>query len=487
VRLRHRDGSWLWFDASITNLLDNPGVEGIVANLRDINERKAIAERLEHAAIHDPLTGLPNRALFGDRLGLALNRAQRRHSQVGVIFLDLDHFKLINDSLGHAAGDELLKVVGERLSSALRVSDTVARFGGDEFVVLCDEVTDEATVLDVAGRITETVARPTMLAKREVFITASLGVVISGRPGHAAEELLRDADAAMYRAKDHGRARIELFDERTHTRAVDHLQTDADLHRALERAEFQVHYQPIVDLQTGRVSGFEALIRWLHPTRGLIHPAEFIDHAEEIGLIVPIGAWVLEEACRQTALWHARRNGGPPLSISINLSPRQLAEPSLPHELAQILQRTGVDPNAIWLELTEGALMHDAESTSSALRALRAQGVHLAVDDFGTGYSSLGHLKRFPVEMLKIDQAFVAGLGHDPEDTTIVGAVISLARSLGLAAVAEGLETPLQLAELRTMGCDYAQGYLFGAPKSAQGIGDRPADDLSSLHTTTPS
>jgi EAL domain-containing protein (putative c-di-GMP-specific phosphodiesterase class I) len=286
----------------------------------------------------------------------------------------------------------------------------------------------------------------------------------------------------MYRAKDQGRARTELFDETAHQLAVTHLQTDADLHRALERSEFRVHYQPIVDLETGLVCGFEALARWQHPTRGLLNPEEFISLAEDAGLIVPIGAWILEEACRQTKLWQERQRGDQDLGISVNVSPRQLGDPSLPEELERILHVTGIDPRMVWLELTEGALMQDADESIRALEGLTAQGVRLAVDDFGTGYSSLAHLKRFPVELLKVDQTFVDGLGREPEDTSIVGAVVSLAHSLGLSAIAEGLETPLQLAELRTMGCDYAQGYLFGAPKAADAIGDHPADDLSAWH-----
>jgi diguanylate cyclase (GGDEF)-like protein/PAS domain S-box-containing protein len=487
-RYFHADGHVLWVLVSVSLVRAADGNPlYMIGQIEDITERKAIAERLEHAAIHDPLTELPNRVLLADRLSLALSQSHRRRAQVGVIFLDLDRFKLINDSLGHAAGDELLTVLSERLQGSVRPGDTVARFGGDEFVVVCHDPINRDTVLDVAQRVGKAVARPAIVNGREVFVTASVGVVISKRASDTPEELLRDADAAMYRAKELGRDRIEVFDERSHRQAMEQLETGADLHHALERNELEVHYQPIVDLETGRVSGFEALVRWRHPIRGLIQPVGFVDFAEETGLIVPIGNWVLEEACREAVRWQSRRRGGECLSISVNVAPRQLAEPTLADDLAQVLRRTAINPETVWLELTEGALSHDATSTIGTLKALRAQGVHLAVDDFGTGYSSLGHLKRFPVEMLKVDQTFVDGLGREAEDTSIVGAVVNLAHSLGLTAVAEGLETQVQLGELRTMGCDYAQGDLFGAPKLARVIGDQPADDLSSWQVAEPS
>jgi diguanylate cyclase (GGDEF)-like protein/PAS domain S-box-containing protein len=478
-RYVHAAGHPLWVSLSVS-LVRSPDGEPLyqIGQLEDITERKAISERLHHAAIHDALTGLPNRALFVERLATALARAEHHDHRVGVIFLDLDRFKLVNDSLGHATGDRLLKVVADRLCHAIRSGDTVARFGGDEFVVLCDEVADEAAVREVAERVAAEVARPVALSGAEVFVTGSLGVVLSGRPADSPDALVRDADAAMYLAKDHGRARIEVFDERAHVRALDHVRMGGDLHRAIDRGELRVHYQPVVDLETGRVRGFEALVRWMHPTRGLLLPAAFIPLAEETGLIVPIGSWVLEEACRQTVEWQRRRHDEAPLSINVNLAPRQLAEPSFPDELHRILTSTGIDPDAVWLELTEGALMEDVANVRRELETLRGRGVHLAVDDFGTGYSSLAHLKRFPVEALKVDHTFVDGLGNEPEDTSIVTAVINLAHSLGMAAVAEGLETRQQLAELRTMGCDFAQGYLFGAPRSPDEIGERPADDL---------
>jgi diguanylate cyclase (GGDEF)-like protein/PAS domain S-box-containing protein len=479
-RYLDREGRVVWASVSVSLVRDANGDPlYTVGQVEDITERKAIAERLEHAAIHDPLTGLPNRVLFMDRLEHALTVAARSRRRVGVVFLDLDRFKFVNDSYGHAAGDRLLVAVADRLRSALRPSDTVARFGGDEFVVLCEEVAGEEAALEIAGRMSDAVSRPVLLPEGEVFVTASLGVALSGTADDTAENLLRDADTAMYRAKDQGRARTEVFDERTHQRAVHQLRTGNDLHRALERREFQVHYQPVVDVPTGSVAGFEALVRWQHPTRGLILPGDFVALAEETGLIVPLGAWVLEEACRQVAAWQARMpDDAPPLFISVNLSPRQLAEPTLPAETARILEHTGVDPASVWLEITESTLMHDAESAIGALRALRALGVHLSVDDFGTGYSSLSYLKRFPVEALKVDRSFVDGLGRESGDSAIVTAVITLAHALGLRAVAEGVETDIQLNELQMLGCDMAQGYLFSHPK--------PASQLEHLVTSTP-
>jgi EAL domain-containing protein (putative c-di-GMP-specific phosphodiesterase class I) len=304
-----------------------------------------------------------------------------------------------------------------------------------------------------------------------VFVTASIGIALSGGELETPETLLRNADAAMYRAKEQGRARAEVYESESHDRAVRHLRTGNELHRALERGELRMHYQPIVRLEDGMITGFEALLRWEHPERGLVRPDEFVGLAEETGLVVPIGVWALEESCRQTVEWH---NAGCNVTISVNLSPRQLAEPSLPDDVARVLRETGIRPDTVWLEITENTLMRDAESMARSLAALRALGVHLAVDDFGTGYSSMTYLKRFPVDALKVDRSFVDGLGREPEDTAICTAVVSLAHALGLRAVAEGVETPEQLAELRTLGCELAQGYLFGKPEPAEAHGLRP-------------
>jgi diguanylate cyclase (GGDEF)-like protein/PAS domain S-box-containing protein len=478
-RYVHADGHSIWTSLSVSLVRSSDGEPLYqIGQIEDITERRAISEQLTHAAIHDPLTGLPNRTLLTDRLGLALERARRNGGQIGVIFLDLDRFKFVNDSLGHVTGDELLKILGDRLRTAMRPSDTVARFGGDEFVVLCEGMEGTAAIMDVAERVADVIASPVSVAGQEIFVTASLGVAVSSQGPARAENLLRDADAAMYQAKDLGRARVVLFDEAARIQAVHHVQTGTELHHAVERGELDVYYQPMVALDTGLVTGFEALVRWAHPVGGVVKPSEFIPLAEETGLIVPIGLWVLEEACRQIVCWQRMRNGCKPLSISVNLSARQLAEPTLPDELENILTRTKVDPRTVVLELTESALIGDTESASRSLHALCDRGVQIAVDDFGTGYSSLAHLRRFPIRALKVDQTFVDGLGVEPEDTSIVTAVVSLAHSLGLEAVAEGLETPQQLAALRTIGCDFAQGYLFGRPQPARALGDRPADDL---------
>jgi diguanylate cyclase (GGDEF)-like protein len=485
-RYLHATGSAVWVSLSVSAVRDEDGTPlYMIAQTEDITEKKAVRERLAHQAVHDPLTGLPNRASFLNRLDLALDEAGRQRRRVGVLFLDLDHFKVINDSLGHEAGDQLLVTIAHRLRRILRPTDAVARFGGDEFTILCEDVADADAVMGLARRVLAEVSRPILLTEGEVFVTTSIGIALSGHDAETPQTLVRDADTAMYRAKDAGRARADFFDERVRARTLEHLHTGNALHRALARGEFEVRYQPILDLETGRVVRFEALLRWNHPERGLLSPIEFIGLAEETGLIVPIGAWVLDTACAQAARWCEQTLDGTPLGISVNLSPRQLSEPSLPGEVERTLERSGLDPDLLWLEITETALMHDTESAASALRVLRGQGIHLAVDDFGTGYSSLTHLKGFPIEALKIDQSFVKGLGRDAEDTAIVTAVVSLAHALGLGATAEGVETPEQLASLRTLGCDHAQGHLFSEPQSAADLTERPREHLGTWANLT--
>jgi diguanylate cyclase (GGDEF)-like protein/PAS domain S-box-containing protein len=480
MRYLHVDGRAVWVGVSVSVVRDVAGQPlYMVSQAEDITERKASGERLAHQAIHDPLTGLPNRLLFVDRLRRALASMHLDHAEgsgppagrVAVLFLDLDHFKVVNDSLGHSAGDRLLVAVADRLRAAIRPTDTVARFGGDEFTVLCTDVPDETAARELADRVAKAVCRPLQLAEGEVFVTASIGIALSGGELETPETLLRNADSAMYGAKDHGRSRAELFNADAHDRAVTTLRTGNELHRALERNELRLHYQPIVSLETGRITGFEALMRWQHPERGMVRPDEFIPLAEETGLIVPMGRWALQEACRQASWWHGQ---GAEVTISVNLSPRQLAESTLTDEFAEVLHRTGVDPNAIWLEITESTLMRDAESAVVTLGKLRSLGVHLSVDDFGTGYSSMTYLKRFPVEALKVDRSFVDGLGEESGDTAICTAVVSLAHALGLRAVAEGVETASQMATLRQLGCELAQGYLFGRPEPADVYGERP-------------
>ena len=474
-RYLHHDGHPVWIAVSVSLVRDLQSTPlYFVCQMEDITERRASGAALAHQAIHDPLTGLPNRTLFVERLERELARAAVNHERVAVLFLDLDRFKVVNDSLGHSAGDRLLVAVADRLSGAMRPSDIVARFGGDEFTVLCPNVPTEETAEMIAERLIQATSRPVALVEGEVFVTASVGITLSGADSDTPETLLRNADAAMYRAKELGRDRSEVFDARAHHHAVDSLRTGNALHRAIERGELRLHYQPVFSLDAGELSGFEALIRWDHPERGLVSPMEFIPLAEETGLIVPLGSWALTEACRQLKAWHAANADGHRLTMSVNLSPRQLAEPSLPNEVARILHESDVPPECVWLEITESTLMRDVESAMSALGALRALGLHLAVDDFGSGYSSLAYLERLPVEVLKVDRSFVQGVGQRADSTAIATAIVSLSRALGLHSVAEGIETTLQLDELRAVGCEMGQGFLFGAGQPAAVFGDDP-------------
>ncbi len=433
-------------------------------------KRAQVAERaLLHQAFHDTLTGLPNRALLADRLGQALARRERRCLEAAVLFLDIDRLKWVNDSLGHAAGDQLLVDVARRLESVLRPGDTVARFGGDEFVVLCEELSAAGEAVTVAERLRDALASPFHVRGREIGLTASIGIALASTSSHdTPDALLRDADAAMYRAKERGRDRVELFDDHMRSRAMARLETESTLRRAIEQTELRVHYQPVIELATGRATGLEALVRWEHPERGLVPPSEFITVAEETGLIVGLGAYVLAEACTQVARWNHRRPDGEPLTVSVNLSPHQLRARGLRELVAEALQHTGLDPRLLCLEITETALVEDADSNRAALDSLKDLGVTLAVDDFGTGYSSLLYLRRFPVDVLKIDRSFVVGLETNAEDTAIVSGVVGLAQALGLQAVAEGVETPEQAACLRQLGCPLAQGYHWSKPLTAR-------------------
>jgi len=435
-------------------------------------ERQESQDALAHQALHDPVTTLPNRTLFLDRLSHALSRTGRATTTVAVLFLDLDRFKLINDSLGHDTGDKLLVAVADRIRGCLRAGDTAARLRGDEFTVLCEDVEGQDDAVGVADRLADAMTRPFDLDGDEVFLSASVGIALPTSSDDTAETLLRNADSAMYRAKERGRARHELFDDGMRAGAVARLQVEKDLHRALERDELRVVYQPEVELATGQVVAVEALLRWEHPERGVVGPAEFIEVSEETGLIVPIGEWVIEEACRQGAEWQRLYPDRPPLSVWVNLSARQLASPDLVPTVERALSRAGVGPGSLCLEITESVVMSDAPSSITLLRALKDLGVSLGIDDFGTGYSSLGYLKRFPVDVLKVDRGFVDGLGVDSEDSAIVAAVVSMAHALGMTAVAEGVETAGQVAELRALGCDLAQGYYFARPQPPSAITD---------------
>jgi diguanylate cyclase (GGDEF)-like protein/PAS domain S-box-containing protein len=463
-RLRHADGRWIHVEAIAKNLLNEPSIDGIVVNYRDITERKTFEEQLRHQAFHDPLTDLPNRALFMDRLRHALVRLKRRKKLAAVLFLDLDNFKLVNDSLGHEAGDRLLVSVAKRLRGCLRAEDTIARFGGDEFTILLEDVTHTGDAVRVANQITRALKAPFALEGREVFINTSIGIALSTSGHERPTDLVRNADAALYRAKASGKAACEVFDAAMNTLALERLDLEADLRRAIERGELAVHYQPQLELLTGRIAGWEALVRWRHPERGLIPPPTFLSIAEERGLITQIGNLVLEEACRQAKEWQEERHptADTSLNMSVNISARQLQRPDeLVREVVRILEQTGLAPDTLVLEITESLIMEDAEYNVDVLGRLKDLGVQVAVDDFGTGYSNLAYLKRFPMDMLKVDKSFVNGLGEKPEDTAIVEAVISLARALGLRTVAEGIETSGQLERLRDLGCELGQGYYF--------------------------
>jgi diguanylate cyclase (GGDEF)-like protein len=433
-----------------------------------LTDAKTVGDAI-HQGLHDALTGLPNRALLLDRLAHALARAARSHSEVAVLFLDLDTFKTVNDSLGHTAGDELLVAVAQRLLGCVRPGDTAARFGGDEFVVLLEDIEAE-NVPAAAQRILDTLREPFELEQREVFVSASIGIAV-GRS--EADDLIRNADLALYRAKARGKGGYEVFEPEMHTAIVKRLDLEGDLQRALQRDEFTLHYQPMIKLRTGEIAGVEALVRWRHPKRGMLQPDDFIEIAEESRLILPLGRWVLLEACRRAAEWRSRHRGYPALALGVNLSSAQLAEPSLVDEVSTALEQSGLDPQSLILELTETAFMEDTEAVAARMQKLKGLGVQLAVDDFGTGYSSLQHLRRFPIDVLKIDKSFVDGVGGVSDDSALARAIIDLGGSFQLRVVAEGIESPEQLDRLIELGCDLGQGFHFAKPM--------PADELDEL------
>jgi diguanylate cyclase (GGDEF)-like protein/PAS domain S-box-containing protein len=472
-RLRCADGRHIFAEALRTNLEQDPNVRGVVLNVRDISERKNFEEQLLHQAFHDKLTGLANRALFQDRVAHALDRHRRDVDSISVLFVDLDDFKTVNDSLGHASGDQLLKECGERLRDCLRPADTPARLGGDEFAILLED-SDETTHIDIANRIMKAFEAPFALDGNEVFVRASIGIATSSAPDLAGvngpEALLRNADIAMYIAKERGKARYEVFQPEMHEAAIRRLELKADLQRALDNNEFELHYQPMIELANGDICGFEALIRWNHPTRGLVAPLDFIPLAEETGLIVSIGHWVLKEACHFAAELTSDFPDDPARHMAVNLSARQLQHPEVVDQVREVLADTGLPAGNLILEITESAMMTDMAMAIERLNEFKELGVQLAIDDFGTGYSSLNYVREFPVDMLKIDKSFVDGLAHEGSSSSLVATVLELARVLGLRAVAEGVEESDQLGHLRDMQCELGQGFLFAKPLNGLGL-----------------
>jgi diguanylate cyclase (GGDEF)-like protein/PAS domain S-box-containing protein len=462
--LRHRDGSVRQFEIQYTNLLDDEHVQGIVLNARDISERRQFEEQLAHQAFHDPVTGLANRALFAERVRHASARALRDGVGVGVMFLDLDDFKTVNDSLGHAAGDEVLTEFAKRLEGIIRASDTAARFGGDEFAILMEGVRSADEAVETADRVLATMAVPLRVHHKELLLRASMGISLA-EPGTVVEpeELIRNADAAMYNAKRDGKGGYRLFEPEMHESVLARLELRADLQRALVNDEFELHYQPVVRLGDGSVSGVEALVRWRHPERGLVAPGDFIPFAEETGLIVPIGRWVLREGCRTARALQRMRPGEAPLTMAINLSAKQLQHSDVVADVHDAIAESGLEPEHLTLEITETVLMADAELAVRRLQELKTLGVRLALDDFGTGYSSLSHLSNFPVDILKMDRSFLRE-GRSDKTSELATAVVALGESLNLDVVAEGIELPEQWTALRDVGCALGQGFYFARP-----------------------
>jgi diguanylate cyclase (GGDEF)-like protein/PAS domain S-box-containing protein len=468
MRCVHKDGHEVWVMWSVSQaIVEDTESLHLIYQLQSITDRKQAEEKLLHDALHDTLTGLPNRALMIDHLKLTIARAKRRPDlKFAVLFLDLDRFKLINDSLGHMAGDQLLVGFARRLEACLRPGDTIARVGGDEFTILLEDLTDEKEAVSVAERIHQELKLPFNLGGRDVFTTVSIGIAPGSLAYNQPDEILRDADTAMYRSKSLGRARHEMFDEEMHARSTDLLRMETDLRLAQEHNEFFINYQPIVALDDFHVCGFEALVRWQHPERGLIPPQDFIPVAEEGGQILQIGQWVLRQACHQAKRWQARFPSDDALYMTVNLSAKQFAQPDLLDQVSSILDETGLDPNFLTLEITESVLMDDLDAAAAMLFKLRALGVRLSIDDFGTGYSSLTYLHRFPIDTLKIDRSFVSVL--DKDHLEIVRTILNLAQNLDMDVVAEGVETQEQMSLLRNLSCQSGQGFFFSRPMTVE-------------------
>ena len=477
-----QEGETHWFNIRATRFNESGRVRVVVAH-ENISARKLAEQRLLHDAFHDALTGLPNRALFMDRLGCAIQRLKRQDNhQFAVLFLDFDGFKVVNDSLGHVKGDELLIAISRRLEAGLRRGDTLTRLGGDEFAILADDLNDAVDAVMLAERIKQDLTAAFHLGPHEMFAAASIGIAIGSRDSER-EDLLRDADTAMYHAKAGGKGRHVVFDPAMHARVVARLRLETDLRRAIERREFEVFYQPIVLLKNGQLQGFEALIRWRCPARGFVSPVEFIPVAEDTGLILPIGLWVLQEACRRMSAWKARFRNVHDLTVSVNLSGKQLSQPDLLDQVDSILLETGLDPESLRLEITESVIIQQSGPARPILRCLKERGIRLSMDDFGTGYSSLSYLHHFPLDVLKIDRSFVSRMGGAEGDPVIVNTIVAMARNLGMQVVAEGVESEWQVDLLKAMGCHYGQGYVFSRPISAEAatefLAERFLDELA--------
>jgi diguanylate cyclase (GGDEF)-like protein/PAS domain S-box-containing protein len=485
-RLRAADGRWVWIRDEMTVVLDRQtGADPLFYGVfLDVSDRKRMETELERLALYDPLTGLPNRALFADRLRHVLSRRDRP-AATAVYFLDLDRFKRINDSLGHGTGDEVLREVSERLQSVVRPEDTVARFGGDEFTILCESVGGVLEAVAIADRLQRPLGKPLRAGGAELRLSASIGVaLVEAGETSDGQRLLEDADAAMYRAKERGGARTELFDARMRDDAVRAIQIEQELQQALEYDQLRLFFQPNVDLQTGRIVGAEALVRWAHPVRGLIAPDRFLAVAEETGLIVPLGEWVMSAACRQLAAWQERPETAD-LRLSVNLSARELTHPDLVATVLGCVRQSGIEPQPLTIEVTESTAMADGDSGFRALRDLSAEGIKVAIDDFGTGYSSIEQLRRMPVDIVKVDRSFVSGMASDSTDRELVAAVVGMAQALKLCVVAEGIETPEQAEALREMGCDLGQGFLFSRPLPGEKFAELAQSGVYMTHSPT--
>jgi diguanylate cyclase (GGDEF)-like protein/PAS domain S-box-containing protein len=460
MRVRHADGTYHWIEAVANNLLDDPAIGGIVVNVRDVTERKRAEEELARQAMSDSLTGLANRIVLVDRVASASARSERTGKLTAVLFLDLDHFKLVNDGLGHAVGDQLLITVADRLQRFLRKGDTAARLGGDEFVLCCENIESYSEAADIADRLAEVLGEPINLDGQDVSLTVSVGITCACDGSRSPEDLLRDADVAMYRAKERGRARSEVFLPSMGTRARERFEQQLDVRRALTAGQFRMTYQPLIHLSTNELAGAEALVRWAHPRQGLVLPGEFIPAAEETGLIEPLGRWVLGQAVAEAAAWD--RESPNPLGVAVNISARQIAGGQLPTLVRAALDSNGFDARRLCLEITESVLVEEPDEVEATLTEVADLGVRIAIDDFGTGYSSLAYVKRFPVSILKVDRSFVAGIEDHADNRAIVEAIVGLASSLGLMVVAEGVETAEQLRIIKDIGCDLAQGFYIG-------------------------